>query len=107
MASSLKIILLYIALYGMHFKKIIVYCHFSRFFRFGTVPILYGITPEDIIYCTLPLYHSAGGCLAVSTCLLRGNTLILRRKFSASKFWDECVEHKATVCVFVCVKYSK
>ena len=67
--------------------------------------MLYGITPEDIIYCTLPLYHTAGGGIGASTCLLKGNTLVLRRKFSASKFWDECVEHKATVCV--CVKYCK
>lgn len=61
--------------------------------------MLYDVTPEDIIYCTLPLYHAAGGGIGVSTCLARGNTLVLRQKFSASKFWDECVEHKATVCV--------
>ena len=60
------------------------------------------MTPEDIIYCTLPLYHTAGGGLGVGACLVQGNTLVLRRKFSASKFWDDCVQNKATVCEAVC-----
>ena len=53
---------------------------------------------EDIIYNTLPLYHSSGGVLCVGACLINGNTVALRRKFSASRFWDDCVETKATVC---------
>ena len=52
---------------------------------------------NDVIYCSLPLYHSAGGILGVGQCLLSGCTLVLRQKFSASKFWDDCVKSKATV----------
>ena len=63
---------------------------------------LFRVTPEDIIYCTLPLYHTAGGSLGVGSCLVQGNTVVLRRKFSASKFWDDCVRNKATVCEAVC-----
>ena len=55
------------------------------------------IRSDDIIYCTLPLYHSAGGVLGISGCLLMGATVVIRRKFSASRFWDECVQTKATV----------
>ena len=59
--------------------------------------VLSSITPEDIIYCTLPMYHSAGGAISVGSCLVRGNTVAVRQKFSASKFWHECIETKATV----------
>ena len=55
---------------------------------------------DDIVYSSLPLYHSAGGILGVGQCFFGGCTLALRRKFSASKFWDDCVETKATVGAF-------
>lgn len=55
---------------------------------------------DDIVYCPMPLYHSAAGILGVGTCFVGGCTLALRRKFSASKFWDDCVESKATVSTF-------
>ena len=58
---------------------------------------VFSITPEDVIYCTLPLYHSGGTGISVGACLVRGNTVVLRQKFSASNFWDECIETKATV----------
>ena len=56
-----------------------------------------GIRHDDIVYSSLPLYHSAGGIIGVGQCFIGGCTLALRRKFSASKFWDDCVESKATV----------
>ena len=59
---------------------------------------MFSVTPGDVIYNTLPLYHTAGGALGVGACLVHGNTIALRRKFSASRFWDDCVETKATVC---------
>lgn len=61
---------------------------------------MYCVVPEDVIYCTLPLYHGVGVMMAVGCCLMRGNTVALRRKFSASRFWDDCVETNATVSAF-------
>ena len=52
-----------------------------------------------MVYCTLPLYHTAGGLLGVSLCLIHGATLVIRRKFSASRFFDECIEYKVTVSI--------
>jgi fatty-acyl-CoA synthase len=52
--------------------------------------------PGDVHYCTLPLYHSAGGAMVVSAVLGSGATLALRRRFSASRFWDEIRESEAT-----------
>ena len=43
------------------------------------------IVPSDRIYCALPLYHSAGGLGGVGMMLYAGATLIVARKFSATR----------------------
>lgn len=73
----------------------------KRYFSVGMVSRLFGATTDDVIYNTLPLYHSAGGVLVIGACLISGNTIALRRKFSASKFWDDCIETKATVIQYI------
>lgn len=59
-----------------------------------------GIYEDDVVYCALPLYHSNGGILAAGQMLLKGNTLALRRKFSASQFWNDCIKYRVTVSVY-------
>ena len=59
------------------------------------------ITPRDRIYNTLPLYHGTGGICGVGQALLTGASLILRRKFSASAFWDEATDEGATAFVYI------
>jgi fatty-acyl-CoA synthase len=56
---------------------------------------------EDRLYCVLPLYHATGGLCGVGAALLNGGTVILRRRFSASHFWDEIVEHGCTMFVYI------
>ncbi|EDO43421.1 predicted protein [Nematostella vectensis] len=73
----------------------------SRYFMAtGLYPLLGGTT-KDVVYCPLPLYHSAAGILAVGYCIVHGSTLVLRKKFSASRFWDECIEHNVTVVQYI------
>jgi fatty-acyl-CoA synthase len=50
----------------------------------------------DVHYCALPLYHSAGGAMVISAVQAAGASVALRRKFSASRFWDEIRECDAT-----------
>lgn len=56
-----------------------------------------GITEHDVVYTPLPLYHTAGGILGVSTVLLGGSTCAIRSKFSASKYWSDCLKYECTV----------
>ncbi|MEQ1619603.1 MAG: long-chain-acyl-CoA synthetase [Terricaulis sp.] len=56
---------------------------------------------NDKLYCALPLYHSTGGLCGVGAALLNGATLVLRRKFSASHFWDDIVDQGCTVFVYI------
>jgi long-chain acyl-CoA synthetase len=49
------------------------------------------ISPGDRALCVLPLFHSGGlNDLALPT-MYRAATIVLRRNFSASEFWD-CIE---------------
>lgn len=56
---------------------------------------------EDRIYCVLPLYHATGGLCGVGAALLNGGTAVLRRKFSATHFWDDVVDNGCTMFVYV------
>ncbi len=58
-------------------------------------------TAKDRVYNTLPLYHSAGGVAAPGVALSAGATIVLRRKFSASRFWDDCVKYDVTVFQYI------
>ncbi|TRY89276.1 hypothetical protein DNTS_014788, partial [Danionella cerebrum] len=60
-----------------------------------------GVTSEDIFYINLPLYHSAGFLIGLVGCIERGNTFVLRRKFSASQFWEDCRKHNITVMQYI------
>lgn len=39
----------------------------------------------------------SGNIVGVGQCLLHGLTVVIRKKFSASRFWDDCVKYNCTV----------
>lgn len=55
------------------------------------------IHPDDVIYNSLPLYHTSGGILGIGSTLAFGNPVALRTKFSASAYWNDCIKYKCTV----------
>jgi fatty-acyl-CoA synthase len=67
----------------------------------GLTAALMGLQHGDVHYCALPLYHSAGGMMLVSTVLASGATMALRRKFSASHFWDDIRRFEATAFQYI------
>ena len=56
---------------------------------------------SDRIYNCLPMYHSVGGVVATGAVLVNGGTVVLRRRFSASHFWDDLVESKGTIFQYI------
>jgi fatty-acyl-CoA synthase len=56
---------------------------------------------EDRLYNVLPLYHSTGGLCGVGAALLNGATLVLRRKFSATHFWEDIDTYRCTIFVYI------
>ncbi|OXA63710.1 long-chain fatty acid transport protein 4 [Folsomia candida] len=59
------------------------------------------LVEDDRIYMTLPLYHVAGGVLGLSQNLVWGNPLIIRNKFSATEFFRDCYNYKATAAQYI------
>ena len=64
-----------------------------------------GLSPDDVVYCHLPLYHSSGGQVATSSSLFFGTKTIIRKKFSASAFWKDCVKYNVTVIMCLLVEF--
>ncbi|XP_014000747.2 long-chain fatty acid transport protein 6 isoform X1 [Salmo salar] len=62
---------------------------------------LCGARSDDNIYITLPLYHMTASLLGIGGCIQLGATCILKKKFSASQFWKDCVKHNVTVFQYV------
>ena len=56
---------------------------------------------NDRVYNVLPLYHSAGGVIAVGLALTSGASLVLKRKFSVNEFWDDVYKYKVTIFQYI------
>ena len=56
---------------------------------------------EDRMMMVLPMYHATGGLCGVGAALSFGGCVLVRRKFSASKFWTDCVQSGATMFMYV------
>ena len=57
--------------------------------------------PDDRMYDCLPLYHSVGGVVAPGSVLLGGGSVVIREKFSASRFWSDVTESGATLFQYI------
>lgn len=57
--------------------------------------------PTDRMMLVLPMYHATGGLCGVGAALSHGGAVIVRPKFSASKFWDEVSDYGATLFMYV------
>jgi fatty-acyl-CoA synthase len=62
---------------------------------------LMGNRPSDRLYNCLPMYHSVGGVLATGAFLVAGGSVVLRDKFSASRFWSDIVRYDCTAFQYI------
>ncbi|XP_062869934.1 long-chain fatty acid transport protein 6 [Trichomycterus rosablanca] len=60
-----------------------------------------GANENDTIYLTLPLYHMAASLLGIGGCIDLGATCVLKRRFSASQFWKDCIKYQVTVFQYI------
>ncbi|HVY02925.1 MAG TPA: long-chain-acyl-CoA synthetase [Caulobacterales bacterium] len=60
-----------------------------------------GARATDRIYCALPLYHATAGLAALGAAALNGACFVIRRKFSASQFWDDVRGERCTMFVYI------
>jgi len=67
----------------------------------GVIAGLLELTRDDVLYNVLPLYHGAGGMVVVSAALHVGIPIVLRRRFSASEFWDDVRRHRVSAWYYI------
>ena len=56
---------------------------------------------DDVFYCALPFCHNSALTVCWSAVLTAGATLVMARKFSASRFWDDIRASGATAFVYI------
>ncbi|XP_033113801.1 very long-chain acyl-CoA synthetase-like [Anneissia japonica] len=100
---------------GLNFRDPIVYIYTSgttglpkatklshyKLLAGGNLLNFFNFSTNDVIYVTLPLYHISAIFFGLSNTLNKGATMVLRSKFSASTFWDDCRRHNVTIVLYV------
>ncbi|KAF2007161.1 acetyl-CoA synthetase-like protein [Amniculicola lignicola CBS 123094] len=66
-------------------------------FAAGWIPL----KQTEIMYTSMPLYHSSASVLGVCAVLQGGSTICLSKKFSHKTFWPEIRASKATIIHYV------
>ena len=59
------------------------------------------VQPSDRLYNCLPMYHSTGGIVAIGAMLVNGGSVLLRERFSASRFWDDIVDGQCSIFQYI------
>ncbi len=59
------------------------------------------VRPGDRMYNCLPMYHSVGGVLAIGAMLVNGGAVVIRDRFSASRFWDDIARWDCTLFQYI------
>jgi fatty-acyl-CoA synthase len=60
-----------------------------------------GTRASDRMYDCLPMYHTTGGVVAIGALLVKGGSVVIREKFSASAFWDDVARHDCTMFQYI------
>lgn len=59
------------------------------------------LTKDDRMYSTLPFYHATGMVISWASCIAQAAGLVLARKFSASRFWEDVRKYECTAFAYV------
>jgi fatty-acyl-CoA synthase len=67
----------------------------------GAAHLMAQCTPDDVVYCAMPLFHANAQVLGLGTALAGGAALALARRFSARRFLADVRRHGATLFHYV------
>jgi fatty-acyl-CoA synthase len=59
------------------------------------------LRPSDRMYNCLPMYHSVGGVVVTGAMLVSGGSVVIRERFSASRFWDDVATTECTIFQYI------
>jgi len=81
--------------------KAVIIKHLRQLYVMEAANNAIGLTSDDIVYSHLPLYHSSGGQIATAGAILYGTSTFIKKKFSASAFWKDCVKYNITATQYI------
>jgi acyl-CoA synthetase (AMP-forming)/AMP-acid ligase II len=61
-----------------------------------TIATHYGLTPDDVSICVMPLFHVHGLLASTLASLHAGGTTVTRPRFSPRAFWEDTIGHGGT-----------
>jgi crotonobetaine/carnitine-CoA ligase len=76
--------------------KLVVQTHRAYVLAAEAFPWWLGLTSEDRLLTTLPLFHLNAQLYSLLGSMAAGASLVLLERFSASRFWAQAREHHAT-----------
>lgn len=81
--------------------KAVIFTNSRWMLAFGTYGHVLNLNEDDVMYCTLPLYHATGMVVCWCGVLAGASTLAIRRKFSTSAFWTDVKKFNASAIGYV------
>ncbi|XP_077372302.1 long-chain fatty acid transport protein 2-like [Festucalex cinctus] len=72
----------------------------TKLWRMSMILRSCGLTSDDVLYISLPLYHTSG-LIGFAGAIELGITVALKSKFSSSQFWDDCRKYNVTVIQYI------
>ncbi|RZF40359.1 hypothetical protein LSTR_LSTR008789 [Laodelphax striatellus] len=81
--------------------KAAVITHARYVFLAGAIGYQVGFKNSDRYYTPLPLYHTAGGAMAIGQAILYGSCVVIRKKFSASGYFSDIIKYKCTIAQYI------
>ncbi|KAF3700058.1 Long-chain fatty acid transport protein 1 [Channa argus] len=74
--------------------------HLSRLGAISLDPVLASASRHSPSPCVPPKGMN-GNIMGVGQCLIHGLTVVVKKKFSASRFWEDCIKYNCTVVQYI------
>lgn len=81
--------------------KAAIFSHGRWMKAYGVFGSVMDLKKNDIMYCTLPLYHATGMVVCWGAAIYGASGFAIRRKFSAREFWEDVRKFNASAIGYV------
>ncbi len=81
--------------------KAVVFSNSRWTLAYGTYGHVLNLNEDDVMYCTLPLYHATGMVVCWCGAIAGSSAFAIRRKFSTSSFWNDVQKFNASAIGYV------
>ncbi|WOE30557.1 MULTISPECIES: long-chain-acyl-CoA synthetase [unclassified Acinetobacter] len=81
--------------------KAVIFTHSRWMLAYGTYGHILNLNQDDVMYCTLPLYHATGIVVCWCGVIAASATFVIRRKYSTSAFWSDIQKYNVSAFGYV------